>query len=273
VWSRETLSCGARAPSRERRAEHGAAFAPKRVSAAPRFVQFEELLNWHLDQAQCRLRQPRRDLENRWTPARRGAHLRLPDGRPTANPDETTVDRLPTGALTGADLAKLWSALTSLDSDEEPDAWEVCEEITLGSLSPQRGLEMRPGGWTIDLAKHDGPSGRGRRDDRRSHELCGHGPASGLHPSRRTSAAVRHRAGTPRPTGTKASPRAAPQYDSRVDGLTVISTDAVRTSLDKVRSQVSETDSEEFVERMLAVGEVDDAGYGEVRLRPPGRPC
>jgi hypothetical protein len=61
-------------------------------------------------------------------------------------------DALDGEALTRQRALAVWEDLTGWAPADRPDAWDAFEDAVRGSLDPAAGLQVRPGGWTVDLA-------------------------------------------------------------------------------------------------------------------------
>ena len=182
--------------------------------------------------------------------------------------DQALVDALPQGVVGADDIRRFWAEITGLDPVLEPDAWEACEDAVLGTLDPDRGLQMRPGGWTVDL----------------SGTLARFAVASAL------ITGVMWHEGLDQLPGF-VFPHVLPLlFDVRKARLTKqdqqlllhlrLSTTTEQLAYpwpagalyerlpEELRDKVSPVDFEDFVTRLVQVGEADDAGFDEVRLRP-----
>lgn len=184
--------------------------------------------------------------------------------------DQPLVDALPHGVLGASDIRRFWTEATGLDPALEPDAWEACEDAVLGTLDPDRGLQMRPGGWTVDLSStvarfavasaliagvmwHEGldqlpgfvfPQVLPLLFDIRKARLSKQDQQLLLHLRLNST------------TEQLAYPWPAEALYERLP--------------DELRDKVSPVDFEDFVTRLVQVGEADDAGFDEVRVRPSG---
>jgi hypothetical protein len=187
--------------------------------------------------------------------------------------ERSLATALPYEQLADEQVRRIWTDLTGIDPVGDPDAWEACEDAILGALEPERGLRMRPGGWTVDLRVT----------------------------AVRTAVAAALIAGSMWPAGLDQLPAfVLPQvlpllFDvrrarlSRQDERLLLH---LRMSMnaeqmewpwvpealyqrlpDELRSTVSPDDFHDFVRRLVQVGEADDAGFDEARLRPAGRPA
>jgi hypothetical protein len=192
----------------------------------------------------------------------------------TIDPASTTLEELlGDQPLSDAQLHELWESLTGWSATDHPDAWELCEDAVLGALEPDRALQMRPGGWIVDLSST----------------------------VVRSAVAAALIGGAMWPAGLDqlpgfVLPAVLPMlFDIRRARLTrqdrrLLVDLRLRTTAQQVdwpwppaamyqrlpaavQQSVSEDDFADFVQRLVAVGEADPAGYGEVRLRPGGQPA
>ncbi|MEU8660252.1 hypothetical protein [Actinoplanes philippinensis] len=184
--------------------------------------------------------------------------------------DHELIGALPQGVLSAADIRQVWTEVTGLDPALDPDAWDTCEDAILGALDPERGLRLRPGGWTVDL----------------SSTVARFAVASAL------IAGVMWHEGMDQLPGF-VFPQVLPLlFDIRKARLSKqdkqlllhlrMSTAAEQLTYpwpaealygrlpDELRDRVSPVDFEDFVNRLVQVGEADDADFDEVRVRPAG---
>lgn len=189
------------------------------------------------------------------------------------SPERPLMTALPHEQLTDVQVRQIWTDLTGIDPAESPDAWEACEDAILGALDPDRGLRMRPGGWSVDLG------------------------VSAV----RAAVAAALIAGCMWPAGLDQLPafvlpavlpllfdvqraRLTRQDERLLLDLRMSMTaeqmqwpwvpEALYQRLpNELRSTISLDDFRDFVQRLAQAGEADDAGFDEVRIRPAGRPA
>ncbi|MFB9445921.1 hypothetical protein Dvina_31985 [Dactylosporangium vinaceum] len=185
--------------------------------------------------------------------------------------DQALIDTLPRTTLSADELRRFWAEATGLDPALDPDAWEACEDAVLGTLDPNRGLQMRPGGWTVDL------SGTVARFAVASALIAGVMWHEGLDqlPGFLFPQVLPLLFDVRRARLTKQDERLLLQLRMHTTTEQLAypwPAEALYARLpDDLRGKVSPVDFEDFVTRLVQVGEADDAGLDEVRIRPAGR--
>jgi hypothetical protein len=187
--------------------------------------------------------------------------------------DSDVMSALPQKSVTDAQVRRIMSDLTGINPDDDPDAWEACEDAILGALEPDRGLRMRPGGWTVDL----------------TNTTVRVVVASGL-----IAACMWYTGLDQLPAFilpqvlpllfdiTKA--RLTRQDERLLLNLRLTMTteqlqypwspEALFQRLpEDLRSVVSSQDFDDFIRRLVQAGEADNAGFDEIRIRPIGKPA
>jgi hypothetical protein len=187
------------------------------------------------------------------------------------NSEPPVLATLPLQSLTDAQVRQLLFELTGIDPANNPDVWEACEDAILAAVNAERGLHMRPGGWTVDLT------------DSTARFVV----AAAL------IAACLWYVGLDQLPAILL-PQVLPiLFDikkarlSRSDQRLLLHLRLAMTAEqmqypwppealygrlpDHLRSVVSQEDFEDFIRRLVHVGEADDAGHDEVRIRPAGK--
>jgi hypothetical protein len=164
-------------------------------------------------------------------------------------------------------LARLWEAVTGLAADLHPDEIAACEDAIQSQVGADHPvLEIRPGGWIVNLQSS------AARFALTSALMTGVFFAAGFNQipayvlpavlpllidvdqakldrgDRQLLVTLRLNAGSA--TGQSVNPEVL--YNRLPD---------------QIRNQVSPLDFADFLDKLIAAGEADDAGYGDVRLR------
>lgn len=164
-------------------------------------------------------------------------------------------------------LADLWGLVTGLSADAHPDEIAACEDAIQSQLSSsQPVLEIRPGGWIVNLqssaarfalttALMTGVFFAAGFDQIPAYVLPAVLPllididqAKLSRSDRQLLVTLRMNAGLA--TGQPVNPEVL--YNRLPE---------------ETRDQVSVLDFADFLDKLIAAGEADDAGYGDVRLR------
>jgi hypothetical protein len=164
-------------------------------------------------------------------------------------------------------LARLWELVTGLSADTHPDEIAACEDAIQSQVSSsQPVLEIRPGGWIVNLQSS------AARFALTSALMTGVFFAAGFDqiPSYVLPAVL--------PLLIDIDQAKLSRGDRELlVTLRVNAGSAIGQPLnpevlynrlpDQIRNQVSPLDFADFLDKLISAGEADDAGYGDVRLR------
>jgi hypothetical protein len=165
------------------------------------------------------------------------------------------------------DLTRLWELVTGLSADTHPDEIAACEDAIQSQLSSSHAaLEIRPGGWIVNLQSS------AARFALTSALMTGVFFAAGFNqiPAYVLPAVL--------PLLIDIDQAKLGRGDRellvtlRVNAGSAIGQPVNAEVLynrlpDQTRNQVSPLDFADFLGKLIAAGEADDAGYGDVRLR------